>query len=259
MPSVFSPLVRAGDVRGAIKMAGELGYQGVEISLRAPSELDVRELGELLADYGVQLSALATGRVFLEDNLSLTDTDETRRGLAIGRIQEAIDYAAQFAAPVIIGLVRGIVGSGDRRAALELLAQGVRECADYGARKQTYLLVEPINRYETKLLNSAEETLALLDLIGRPNVKILLDCFHMNIEEVSMGDTVRRVGDRLGYFHIADSNRWAPGLGHIDYSDVVAALNDINYNGWLSAEILPLPDDFSAARQALNFVKRLRA
>ena len=87
----------------------------------------------------------------------------------------------------------------------------------------------------------------------RSNVKLLLDAFHMNIEEVSIAAAIRQAGDLLGHFHAADSNRRAPGMGHVDYEEITTALHDVRYRGWLSAEVLPLPDDYSAARQAREF------
>ena len=92
-----------------------------------------------------------------------------------------------------------------------------------------------------------------MERIGSPDVSVLLDVFHMNIEEVSIGAAIREAGARLGHFHLADSNRRAAGMGHVDFAEVAAALRDAGYRGWLSAEILPLPDDRAAAEQARRF------
>jgi sugar phosphate isomerase/epimerase len=87
----------------------------------------------------------------------------------------------------------------------------------------------------------------------------MLDTFHMNIEEVSIVDALQQAGKRLGYIHFADSNRWAPGWGHTPFDKVIAALRDISYQGWISAEILPLPDDLAAARQSIDFARSIGA
>ena len=86
-------------------------------------------------------------------------------------------------------------------------------------------------------------------MVGRPNVTVLLDMFHMNIEEVSMGDAIRLAGKRLGYLHVVDSNRRAPGWGHISFDDMKTAVREIGYDGWLTAEVLPIPDSYAAAKQ----------
>ena len=129
----------------------------------------------------------------------------------------------------------------------------MQECAEFAARLGTTLLIEAINRYETPLLNTAAETIAALERIGRPNVAVLLDSFHMNIEEVDLGDAIRATGARLGHVHLVDSNRHAPGMGHVNFAEMIAALTEIGYRGWLSGEILPLPDDRAAATQMRRF------
>ena len=109
------------------------------------------------------------------------------------------------------------------------------------------VLVEPINRYETDFVNRCEEGLELLDEVGGDGVKLLLDTFHMNIEERDLPDAIALAGDRLGYVHMVDSNRHAPGLGHVDFDGVLAALAQIDYRG------LPYPSDREAAAAAAAF------
>jgi sugar phosphate isomerase/epimerase len=257
-PTGFGPVLYAGRVRECARVSRELGFEGIEISMRSPEELERRELEALLRDHRIELAALASGRMFVDDGLSLCDTDAGGRARAVARIDELLDYAGAFGAPVIIGLARGKQPSdGDLDAALERFVASMRECADHAAERGTGLLVEAINRYETPLLNSAADTVAVVERIYRPNVSVLLDAFHMNIEEVSLGGAIRATGDRLGHFHIVDSNRRAAGLGHIDHDEVVAALTEVGYSGWLSAEVLPLPTDRAAAEQAWRFVAAL--
>ena len=253
-PTGFGPMLFPGRVREAALVSRELGFEGLEIAMRAPEELERRELEALLRETGLQLAALGSGRAFFDDGLSLTDPDEAGRAAAVARVAELAEYAASFGVPLIIGLVRGKApADGDLEAALGRFAQSMRECADRTAACGGRFLVEAINRYETPLLNTAAETVAAVDSIGRPGVAVLLDAFHMNIEEVSIGAAIRATGARLGHFHIVDSNRRAAGMGHVDFAEVAEALRDIHYEGWLSAEILPLPDDRAAAEQARRF------
>lgn len=259
-PTGFGPLLYAGHVAECAAVSRELGFEGIEISMRSPDELDRRELEALLRESRLELAAVASGRTFLEDGLSLTDPDEAGRARAVARICALLDYAAAFGAPVIIGLARGKdVADGGREAALTRLVASMQECADHAAGLGTGLFLEAINRFETALLHRASETLAAIGRIGRSNVSVLLDGFHMNIEERSIGDAIRATGRRLGHFHIVDSNRRAPGFGHIPYEEVVAALSEIGYEGWLSAEVLPLPSDRAAAEQARSFTAAMNA
>ncbi len=253
-PTGFGPLLFAGRVREAVRVSRELGFEGIEIAMRAPEELERRELDSLLDGSGLRLAALGSGRAFLQDGLSLTDPDEAGRARAIDRMVELAAYAAAFEAPLIIGLVRGKApADGDLGATLERFVASMKECVARTAAAGGRYTVEAINRYETPLLCTAAETVAAVELIGSPAVSVLLDVFHMNIEEVSLGAAIRAAGGRLGHFHLVDSNRRAAGMGHVDFAEVTAALADAAYGGWLSAEILPLPDDRAAAAQARRY------
>jgi len=139
--------------------------------------------------------------------------------------------------------------AGQRAGAVE----AIRGCAVHAAERGVTLLLEPINRYETNFVNTAAQGLAVLDEIAHPSMKLLLDTFHMNIEEPSLEEAVLAAGDRLGYVHVADSNRRAPGQGHTDFAGLVSALDKIAYEGMLVAEILPLPEDAEAARLTAAF------
>jgi sugar phosphate isomerase/epimerase len=246
----FGPLLYTGRLAEAARVAAELGHEGIEIGLRAPEELDRAKLEGLLTRHGLKLVAIGSGRGFLEDGLSLADADEDIRTRAVRRVTDLIDYGAHFDAPVIIGLLRGRDTSAGAR---KRLAETMGACADHAAGLGQHVLVEPINRYETPVLSTTGDSLRFLAGMQRDNVKLLLDAFHMNIEEVSIPAAIRQAGDLLGHFHASDSNRHAPGMGHLDYEEITTALHDIGYQGWLSAEVLPLPDDYSAARQAREF------
>jgi sugar phosphate isomerase/epimerase len=249
-PSPFGPLLFSGRLAEAVQAAASLGLQGIEISLRSAQEVDADELEGSLAAAGLTLSALGSGRVFLEEGLSFSDPDATVRRAAMARLEEHIGLAARFGAPVIVGLVRGSrTAEGDTAGAMRLIVRAVRECADLAASLGTSLVVEAINRYETTFLNTCQETLGLLELVDRPNLGVLLDLFHMNIEEVSLPAAIEQAGEKLAYLHLVDSNRWAPGQGHLDYPPVLRALENVGYEGWVSAEILPRPDDWAAIRQ----------
>jgi sugar phosphate isomerase/epimerase len=254
-PSVFGPLLFAGDLGRAIEAAAALGFEGIEISLRSTAEVDAGRLEEQLQVVGLALSALGSGRAFLEEGLCFADPDDGVRRAAVARIREHITLAGRFGALVIIGLIRGArPADGGAEAADRRIVRCLRECAEAAGEAGVGLVVEAINRYETAFYNTAEDALQLLDAVGSSRAGVLLDVFHMNIEEVSIAGAVRAAGSRLHYFHIVDSNRWAPGWGHVDYSDVGEALRSVGYAGWVSAEILPRPDALAAARQARTFV-----
>ena len=221
----FGPMLFAGRVREAVAVSSELGFDGIEISLRDPAELDRRELEAMLQESGLQLAAVASGRSYFEDGLSLTDPDAAGRGRAVERIVTLAEYAAAFGAPLIIGLVRGKApADGDLDAACTRFVEGV--CGvprAHGRLRRPLHPSRPSTATRRRCSAPRAETLAAVERIGSPDVSVLLDVFHMNIEEVSIGAAIREAGARLGHFHLVDSNRRAAGMGHVDFAEVAAA------------------------------------
>ena len=255
----FAPILLRGGIDDAFALAAELGYDGVELHLRQPRDIDGAAARKLCAQYGLGVPTLGTGMAAGEDGLTFSDPDPSVRRRAVERIQENIVLAASLDSAVTIGLVRGRLGNDPqqrpaRRAAgmacLDECCQSARACG-------VTLLLEPINRYETDYLNTIEESLDAIEEIGAPNLKVLADTFHMNMEEVDMAAALRRAGSRLGHVHLVDSNRRAPGYGHLDMRSILQALRGIHYQGYLSFEVLPLPESRQAARDAIGFTRGL--
>jgi sugar phosphate isomerase/epimerase len=258
-PSGFAPLLFAGALEEGLNVAARLGFAAVELSLRSPSDVEPERLASMLSENQLGLAAIATGQACLFDSLCLASPDPNVRAAAAGRLSGAVELAALFQAAVIVGGIRGrLSGSHSEQAGQRAGAvAAMRDCARLAAGRGVTLLLEPINRYETNFVNTAAEGLALLTEIGEPSMKLLLDTFHMNIEERNLADAVRSAGDRLGYVHIADSNRRAPGQGHVNFAELIDALDQIAYRGLLVAEVMPIPDDVGAAQLTAEFWTRI--
>ncbi|MGH2406293.1 MAG: 5-keto-L-gluconate epimerase [bacterium] len=252
----FGAVAQRGSWEQGIALARELGYDGVELAVRDPAAVDVARVGAALAAAELEAAAVGTGQAYLADGLSLSSPDEGIKARAIERVGNHLEFAARLGAPVIIGLLRGRIeqekGETDRR-----FIGSLRQIVPVGERLGTRILIEPINRYETDYLNTLEEALDLIGRLGMQTVGVLADTFHMNIEEVSPAEALARSGTRLAHVHAADSNRRAPGWGHLDFSEIVSVLKEIGYDGYLSAEILPVPDPESAARQAIAHLRAI--
>ncbi|MGC8787980.1 MAG: TIM barrel protein, partial [Anaerolineae bacterium] len=177
----------------AAKMA-RLGYEGVELAVRDPHLLDTSHVQQVLTSLGLEVPAVGTGQAYFEEGLSFTDTDEAVRHRAIERIKAHIDFARSLHAQVIIGLVRGRLREGaSREQAMEWLVHALTECAGYAA-PDVQLVLEPINRYETNVINTIAEGLELIQRVGADNIGLLFDTFHANIEEVSIEGAIRLAG-----------------------------------------------------------------
>lgn len=254
-PATFSALAYKGNIEKNIKRISELGYDGVELAVRDPNELDLEEIKSLLNKYKLPVPAIGTGQAFGEEGLSFTHPDPLVRSKAIYRIKDQITFAKNFDAIVIIGLVRGmVIEDRDKEQAYKNMLSAFRECASFD--KNVKIVIEPINRYETNLLNTVSETLDFINNLGAPNVGLLLDSFHMNIEEADINESILLSGDKLFHFHAADSNRCYPGAGHIDFGEILETLCRVNYKGFVSAEILPFPDSDTAAEKNITKLKQ---
>ncbi|MFB3886366.1 MAG: 5-keto-L-gluconate epimerase [Thermodesulfobacteriota bacterium] len=253
----FSALAIKGDFKETIKKAAELGYDAVELAIRDPRMIDVHQTKNLLRQHHLIMPAIGTGQAYGEEGLSFTDPDPEIRKKAVQRIKDQIDLAVELGqAQVIIGLIRGAIKPGvDPGEAEEWFIQSMVECL--GHKPEVTLTLEPLNRYETNLYNDTGSARAIIDKIGRPNLRMLIDTFHMNIEEPDIVKSILDARDHISHVHFADSNRWAPGCGHINFREILDALLRIGYQGAISAEILPKPTPEECLRLTIEYYKKL--
>jgi sugar phosphate isomerase/epimerase len=251
------PFVFRGDLWDGFAAAARLGFDAVELFLGDSGDFAAGELRSHADEFGLQLAAFGTGAGRLRHGLSLADAVPARRREALAWLLEMVDFAGELGAPAILGSMQGSAGASGRERALDWLAEALQEAGAVAARHGQVFLYEPLNRYETDLHNRLGEAAAWLDAVAPANVLLLADFFHMNIEEADPAAAIRQAGSRIGHVHFADSNRRAMGCGHTDPGPLVAALRDSGYCGYLSAEILPLPDPESAARATLESIRSL--
>lgn len=253
----FSALAMKEDFKEGIKKVADLGYDAVELAVRDPRLIDVHEIQKLLEQYHLPVPAIGTGQAYGEEGLSFTDPDPEVRRKAIQRIKDQMNLALELGgAQVIIGLIRGTVKPGlNREEAEKHFMQSMGECLDY--RPEVTLTMEPINRYETNLYNDTRSAMEVMDKIGRSNLKILIDTFHMNIEEPDIVESILAARYHISHVHFADSNRWAPGCGHINFKVILDALKEIGYQGAISAEILPKPTPEECLKLTITYYQKL--
>jgi sugar phosphate isomerase/epimerase len=171
-------------------------------------------------------------------------------------VKSILHVAAQLKADsgqtprVIIGSMQGRV-ERDRKETIDWMSAALSELGAYCREHGSILLYEFLNRYETNIFNRVSDSVAFLKTLKCPDVKILADLFHMNIEEDSVPEAILAGGDFLGHIHFVDSNRRAAGFGHTEFKPIFSALRQIGYSGYLSAEALPWPTPDEAAKQTI--------
>ena len=245
-------------IEQSVRKAAAYGYDGVELALRSADQIDSAQVRGLLDECDLECPCISTGQVFATSGLYFTARDAARRAEVIRVFRELIDLACGFGAMVNIGRARGFVEEGEAPSEAARRFIGVaREVAAYAAGRGVRLVLEPVNRYEINFINSVEEAAALVEAVGAPNLALMPDLFHMNIEDRAVGEVLEEYAPSVAYIHFADSNRLAPGRGHTDFHAVLAALKRMGYDGWIGVEILPNPSPDTAARQAIEFLKPL--
>ena len=246
-----------GDLEKAFSVAKELKFDGIEISLADPEEISLSELKDLVNKYQINISAIATGGAAVRDGLIFSSPEKSIRQAAVQRIKKHIDFASHFKAVVVIGLIKGWV-IGNYSQSEDYITECLKECNEYSIEKGVNIALEPINRFQEDFFHSILDCKAYLDKIQLSNVKMMIDSFHMNIEDSNMWGNMRQARDYIIHVHYSDSNRLAPGMGHFDFAKMTEVLKEINYSGYISAEILPIPDSYTAATAAKQTIDSMK-
>ena len=242
--SCFSPFLSSEWQKG-LQWVKDCAFDGVELIISDPTLVDRYALHRTLEKLNLEVSTLSTGQCAMLEGLSMTSAASYIRSATNLRIQQNIDFSVEFGKPnVTIGLIRGKGGILPKSKEHDLLVNELTKAVDYAAKKNVMLNLEPINRYECSLINSSKSAYDLImDMGNPPNVGILYDTFHSNIEDNNIFKTIEEIGNKITHVHFADSNRRLPGEGHLDFSLIKKVLNKVGYDGYISLEVLNIPSE----------------
>ena len=254
-----------------------MGYDVFEISVEAPDLIDVQAVKQILDQNGLQ--SVVCGAFGPERNIC--SSDPKVRENAKTYIRWLIAAADQIGASVVSGPMYSSVGKEhyenpeDRKSEWDLSVTGIREMADYALEKNIKLAFEPLNRFETDMINVVSQGVQFIEDVGRPNVGFHLDTFHMHLEEKNSANAIRLAGDRIFHFHACENDRGVPGTGQVYWTEIAQALKEVKYQGpvviesftsqvkeiaravCIWREIAPSQD--AIAQQGLAFLKSLFA
>lgn len=214
------------------------GFDIVELPLENAGSWNPRDVRTALDNTGLNASVC----IAMPADRDLT----TRDAATVRRTQEylrrAIEAAAIVGSPTIAGPMyaptglTGAISGEDRRENVQILAENLQPVLDEARQANVRLAIEPLNRFETSLFNTAEQTMELIDLVSDPRIGLLLDTFHMNIEERDIPAAIRAVGPSIFHFHACGNDRGAPGNGSLPWVEIAAALQDVDYRGSIVIE-----------------------
>lgn len=211
----------------------EMGFDWIEVPLEDLADMDHERGAEIIKDHGLGVSACAA----MGPDRDLIHTDKAVRDNGMAYLKGAIQATQTLGGKNLVGPLYSAVGRTwqstpeERARDTDILVENLVELANFAADFDVVLCVEPLNRFETSFINLAEQAIPIVDRVDHPNCQMMLDTFHMNIEEKSLGDAIRAVGPRLRHVHACENDRGAPGTGNIPWNEVAAALKDIHYEG----------------------------
>ncbi|WP_271898347.1 sugar phosphate isomerase/epimerase family protein [Candidatus Phyllobacterium onerii] len=222
------------------------GYESIEIS-GEPAQYDVKETRALLKEYGIRCWGAVT-LTLGERNLAARD--EGQRARSVDYVKSVITMVGELEGQIVTlvpATVGKVVPDGTEEEEWTWVVEATKECFAHARKKGVRIAVEPLNRFETYFFNRAAQALALADAVS-PECGVCLDAFHLNIEEEDMYEAIRLAGKRLFDFHVADNNRFAAGLGQLDWPKIIGTLKEIGYDGAVTNEFVAPVDRTPAAK-----------
>lgn len=237
--------MRAEPLERTLARIKKFGYESIEIS-GEPTQYDTKETRALLKEHGIRCWGAVT-LTLGERNLAAKDP--AQRAASVDYVKSVITMVNELEGEMITLVpctVGKVVPDATEEEEWQWVVESTKECFEHAQQKGVRVAVEPLNRFETYLFNRCAQALALADAVS-PECGVCLDAFHLNIEEADIYDAIRLAGDRLFDFHVADNNRFAAGLGHLDWAKIVATLKEIGYDGALTNEFVAPVDRTPAA------------
>ena len=218
--------------------AAEAGYDGVEMSFVAGTDVGVRDIASTASSLGLDVLC-STG---LTPTMDVSSPDEGIRSSGIYHLKWCLDQAAALGSPILGGVTYAPwmgFPDGDLAGHRARSAESLHTVAEYAAEVGVDLCLEVLNRFETYMFNTVSDCLSFIETVGHDSVKVELDTFHMNMEEDDLAGAVRQAGGKIGHVQVAANNRRAPQYGHIDWASFKKALDDVGYDGYVVFETFP--------------------
>ena len=223
---------------GVLARVADAGFDVVDVAVEEVGLLDPGALRAALDEHG--LDVVVTGFAATGRDVSSADAAERAAGVAYGRA--CVDLACAAGARVVSGPLHSAVGKArvlaadERRAERSRAIKGLHELAAYAGERDISLALEPLNRFENDMLNTVAQGLDLCAELDVAHVGLLLDTFHMNIDEKHLGAALIEARGHVLHFHASENDRGAPGSGHVNWSEVADALRAIEYDDVISVE-----------------------
>lgn len=259
LPATY-PAIFKKDIYENVRDVARCGCGYAELHVRSPEMIDAGALNRCCGDNGVQITSISTGMGFAAEGLSLIDDNPVVRDRARRRLEGMIDLAGELGSSVIIGLLRGRIPDFSRYSLYEdRLTENMLILIERASKVDVNLDIEAISFLQCNYLRTGRQALDYVKRIGNDRLKILLDTFHMNIEERDISTCIAECGDWLRYMHYSDSNRLRPGAGSIDYTKMTRNLRALGFKGFVGLEYIPSENPSEEFKRTLEYLKSIES
>ena len=251
----ISPDVTAfqGRLEDSLNFLADLGYDGVEFMTLNPGKLDRDKVKKELDQRKLMVSLVCTGEIFGQLKLSFMDKNPDIRKEAVERSKEIVDFASFLGSNINIGRIHGFFYHDvEKETSLGWLTDALRSLCDYAGPKNVQVALEDVTILQTNVMNTCKEAAEVCDRVGRDNCKIMMDVFHMNIEEKDLYQTIVDYAPYNIHVHLSDNNRRYPGNCGLDFEKIVQAFKNVGYDAAYTTEIFQLPSQEEAARGSMR-------
>lgn len=244
-----------GSLEHSFSHLAGLGYDGVELMTLDPEKLDWQEVKDTAEKYRLDVVLVCTGEIFGQLNLSFTNPEEGVRQEAIRRVNKIIEFAAFLGANVNIGRVRGqYCDQVSQEQSDQWAVEAFRSISDHAAPLGVQIALETVTIMQTNFINTLAEAAQMIDTVARDNFKVMMDVFHLNLEEKHVIDAIHAYASYNIHVHLADNNRRYPGHCGLDFKKILQAFHEDGYDGAFSMEIYQIPDQEGAAKGAMEYL-----
>lgn len=239
-----------GNFEENIAALATFGYDSVELMSTYPKSVDWPKIKDTLDRNGMTVSLVCTGELGLL-GYTISEAQPALRRQSLERMKELVDVAEFFGVGINIGNTKGQYKGGVPREETYCLAiEGFRELCSYAREKGVTVAIETGSFFYINFLNTCAEVCELIEKVDRDNLGIMLDIFHLSIEEKSMIDAIKKYTPMCYHVHLADNNRKYPGAGGFDFDQIVSAFHTSGYDGAFTVEVRQVPDSLTAAKRA---------
>ncbi len=245
-----------GPLEKSFEDLGNLGYDAVELMTLNPSKLNWDFVRKEAEKNKLAISLVCTGEIFGQLGLSYTNPKEEIRKEAIRRTKEIIDFASYLDANINIGRVRGqYCKELSKEITYQYAVEAFKEISCYSEDKNVKIALETVTIMQTNFINTLEEGMELVEAVNHPNFKLMMDVFHLNLEEKDLFESIKRYCNQTIHVHLADNNRRYPGHCGMDFDKVIKTFFECGYDNDFSVEVFQIPNQELAARGAITHLK----